>query len=58
MAVDTNTTVVDEKGGRLSVSSTSKEEAGIVEEHYDHAIERAYGMYQPHISLLTAKEQT
>jgi hypothetical protein len=45
MAVNTHAVTMDEKNPRISDSSLSKEEAGIVEEHFDKVTERAYGTY-------------
>jgi hypothetical protein len=46
MASDNQAVLVDEKGRNMSDLSINKEEAGIVEEHFDHASERAYGTFQ------------
>jgi hypothetical protein len=43
MAVDMKSTVTDGKDRRMSGNSMSKEQAGVVEEHFDEAAERAYG---------------
>jgi hypothetical protein len=46
MASNNEAVLVDEKGRNMSDLSINKEEAGIVEEHIDHAAERAYGTSQ------------
>jgi hypothetical protein len=43
MASDNQAVLVDEKGRNMSDLSINKAEAGVVEEHFDHAAERAYG---------------
>jgi hypothetical protein len=45
METETKATMADEKEQRILGSSMSKEEAGIVDEHFDHVGERAYGMF-------------
>ena len=45
MAVEMKSTETDAKDRRMSENSMSKEEAGVVEEHLDYAVERAYGTY-------------
>jgi hypothetical protein len=45
MAVDMKSTETDARDRRMSENSMSKEEAGVVEEHFDYAVERAYGTY-------------
>jgi len=52
MTVDTQTVIMDEKNPRTSDSSLTKEEAGIVEEQWDKAAERAYGTL-PSLSVLS-----
>jgi hypothetical protein len=46
MTPEVHTVLVDEKGRNMSNSSITKEEAGIVEEHFDTAAERAYGTFK------------
>ena len=58
MAIDTQTVIMDEKNPRTSDTSLSKEEAGIVEEQWDKAAERAYGTLPPLCSLSLQSQLT